>query len=468
MRTKAPLNEYSCKLSLRKGFPIFSQDRIRLDFVTILVLNVIFFWIIPIDFGGLIHPILDIRNLSYILIISIFLFYFKLIRKEVHKTAKIIWILFLVYFVLEYMLYKSRHGQLTDMYYAVWMLVTIGSIFYVGGSPHRLSMFFKLFVIAIGFSVFWGLLMVYVGEPFTTLRNYLIGVTEKQVDFEKIYGLIRESDAGRLVGFSKSIFGMSYLLATLPVSSFALFQYSNTRKAKSFWCIIFTISILGIFVNAERSSALSSFTGLVFLYSKSLMVRNKRRIMRSIMFATLLFLTFILFSTFVKDKYKAKEKSNLIARLESNDLTEPSARIFQQVAGLETVLNNPLGVEDYNEYYDNAYKYEAVRAHYGVQITAPHNHYLNVGMHIGWAGWFLVVLIFIYVKKRIDIFKQKARLLENRFIWVFYGIVTSFFVVLLNACFHNTGLFFAEPASMLMLALTVAGAGMSLKSMQYS
>ncbi len=101
-------------------------------------------------------------------------------------------------------------------------------------------------------------------------------------------------------------------------------------------------------------------------------------------------------------------------------------------------------------------------------IAAPHNHFINVGFYAGWGGIFLAVVIFIYIKKCIDVFRYKVNFLEDRFVWIYYGIIISFFANLLNSCFHNDGLFFAEPGGLLMLALIGAGASMTVKQFYYN
>ncbi len=450
---------------MKNNFAIFNMDKIRLDLLTILVLIIIFLSIIPINFEKLINPILDIRNISYILIIFTILPFWKHVYNEIHHDTKIILALFLLYFVLEGSLYYYHHGEGKNMYYAVWVFVIMVSIFYVGSSPERLCLLYKMVILSIGLSVSYGVFEIFFGEPFTSIRYYLLGRTP--VSQTDVYGMSNEQEIIRMVGLSKKIFSFSYQLAILPIASISMILYSLTRKAKLFWGIIFVISILGILSNAERSAALSSFIGIVFLLSKVLKTKNRKYVFGGALLSILVFSIIIQLLPFEKDKQleKDKQRFSLQARIEGTDPAEAEnkARLLQQIAGAETVLIKPLGVYNYDDYKNIAHKYAAIKEHYGWSITAPHNHFINVGFRAGWCGILLIILIFINIKKCVYIFRQKIRLIEDRFIWIYYGIIISFLANLLNACFHNQGLFFGEQAGILLLALIGAGASMSLK-----
>lgn len=459
MHIKQHVKNYQMGPNNKKSFAILDFDRIRPDLLTILVLSVIFLWIIPIDFEKLISPLLDIRNISYFLILFISLPYFGHIINEVNKNAKIIWTMFFLYFALEGLLYYYHGRGTKTMYYAVWMLLTMGSIFYVGSSPRRLCLLFKLLVISIGISTIFGLLESSLGEPFTSIRIKLVGLSF--VEFRELQGLTTSSEiVGQMSGLTTKVFTFSYQIAVLPIASFALFHYSSTRKARWFWGFIFIISIFGIFANAERSAVLSSFIGLIFLINIILKTKSRKYYLSGISIAILLFsIILLLQSSLVK-----KQKFSLGKRIENTESSEFKARLYLQIAGIKTIVKNPLGVANSKDYRNIARSYPAIMEYVSSDIPSPHNHFINVSFRTGWVGIFLGFLIFIYIKKCIDVFRYKARLLEDRFVWIYYGIVTCFVANLINSCFHNNGLFFGEPAGMLMLALIGAGASMTYET----
>lgn len=439
-----------------KGFPIISIYRGKIDVLTVLVCNAIILQIIPINFEKILNRMLDLRNITYLSIIFISLIALGQMLQTVNKNAKIVWLLFAGYFTLEFVMYWFNMGEIKSMYSAGWMLLLIGSILYTGGTVNRLILLFKIVTICIGFSTIFGLLVVYFGDPFISIREYLIGVAYEETQMMPEYGIIKEEDISRLIGFSKSIFAFSYLLVILSISSFCLFQFSNTKKGRTLWGIVFLISILGIFSNAERSALTVIFLGLLFLLNKTIFYKRKKIISLSILIFIFLLSYFVLMPMH-------EEKYGLAERIRGMETVETKARIYQQIAGIETILRNPLGVHNYEDYLNIAVSYPEIREHYRNQVTAPHNHFINVGFRSGWFGLLLVIVIIVYISKSIKMFRENIKH-DNQLMWIYYGVVVAFIANLVNSLFHNTGLFFAEPGGLLMLALIGAGASISSKS----
>lgn len=441
----------------RKEFPILSLYRTRVDLLILLICNAILLLIIPINFEIILHGLFDLRNILYILMIFISLISITEIVSQINRNAKIVWFLLLMYFTLEFSLYWYHHDEFKNMFYAVWMLLLIGFIFYAGGSINRLILLLKTVAVCIAISTFFGLLIVYVGEPFLSIREFLIGIAGDELTSSmNEYGTIRVEHVSRLVGFSKTIFAFSYLLVILSISSFCLFQYTNTKKGKAFWGIVFLISILGIFSNAERSALIAVFLGILFLLSKTIINKQKKIISLSILVLVFLVSYFVLMPM-------QEEKYALIDRVKSMEKVETKARMYIQIAGLETIIRNPLGVRDYQDYFYIALSYQEIRAHFKHEVTAPHNHLVNVGFHSGWMGLVLAITIFVYLIKCGDIFKNNIKD-DNKLMWIYYGIVVAFIANFINSLFHNTGLFFAEPGGLLMTALIGAGASICSKN----
>jgi len=440
---------------------VFDLSKRQIDPITIITIFIVFLWIIPVDFEALIGPILDLRNVAYFIVLFSMLPFLAIIISEMHKVSKIILILFVAYFIFEAFLYYHQTGKFKSMYYAIWMCLSISTIFYVGSSSSRISLLFKAVILYIAFSAIYGLLMIFIGEPFIGFRNRLIGMPANQIMASNVYGFIREQDINRLVGFSKSIFAFGYQLCILFIGSYALVQYSKTKKGKYFWSIVLITAAIAIFANGERSAALSSLLGILFL----IFVESKKY--RSSLSRALFSGFLIMIIVYVTITPIPKKRISLPSRVEETRPSEVKARFYQQVAGMKTIMISPLGPSK-KSYLGIARSYDAVRSHYGRKITAPHNHFINVGFRSGWVGIFLMFLIFINIKKCVTVFRFKANHMEDRFIWIYYGIVVSFAANLLNSCFHNTGLFFAEPGGMLMLGLIGAGASLTTKQFHFN
>jgi len=112
---------------------------------------------------------------------------------------------------------------------------------------------YKTILLFITFSVFWGLLIYFFGEPFQSIRMMVLGNADAYIQVK----------GSRIAGFSGSIFSFSYQLATAVVLSFGV--YLEEKKFR--WLLIFCLMIVGVILNGERSSALMAFLALMLMLS---------------------------------------------------------------------------------------------------------------------------------------------------------------------------------------------------------
>jgi len=455
MRTQANIANSAIKrqLQIYPGLPILKMDRKRSDVLFVLLILNAFLWIIPINSERIFGALGDIRNINYLLIFLILLPFFQGVYSRINKYAKKIWmlllILFCLWFFIDYYAMRSR-----NIYFAVWMLITVGSIFYGAGDPKRLVAFIKIVTIIIGFSVLFGLLIVFVGEPFRTIRFELIKSDVGGV----IYSKIPVNELGRLHGLSGSIFGFSYQLVVVTISSFVLFFYSRKTSEKILWAGILIMSFVGIMSNAERSGALGAFVGItMFLIA----VKKSREY---VLYAIILVVAIYGSYSFLHFQLPGSDKVMLPKRFEElYDRDQTIIRAAQPISGLITILNNPI-YTTYDQYQEIGYHLIAEWGGRGGRVRAPHNHFINIGFKTGWLGIFIMLLIFYNIKKAAAIFRYKAAKVDDRFIFIYYAIVLSFIGNMINSCFHNTGLFYAEPGGMIFLAMIGAGASMKVSN----
>ena len=298
---------------------------------------------------------------------------------------------------------------------------------------------YKMILLLITLSVFWGLLIYFFGEPFQSIRLTILGTNSVYVQVQ----------GSRIAGFSSSIFSFSYQLTTAVVLSFG--AYLAEKKIK--WLLVFSLLIIGVILNGERSSALMSFlavASMLFFH-----FRNQ--------FKTFIVLLLVVFLVVGAAKHfisppgnKSAHYETLLYRLGNKRQGEFLGRSLQGFAGLLSVMKNPLIGATNKQYQKEVHRLFKKYAHSRIssheEIPAPHNHYINVGMHAGIPGM-LIGLLFLLILLKIVKRTWNRKIIQSEFKTYYLAICYALLAVLGNALFHNHGIFFAETASLAVVGL---------------
>jgi len=291
---------------------------------------------------------------------------------------------------------------------------------------------FKAFAAIVFFSMVFGFLVHYFGEPFASIRMAILG---NQNEYAIYY-----SKGDRLVGFDNKIFIFGYVLSVLPILLLTLYKIEQ----RNYILLAIAVSVVGIILNGERAAAFFSVAVFLVLTNKWFYPT------KSFVIFGVLFGLFILFETlFVK--IDPVYLSRLYSQKQEGEFV---FRIGRQFAALLSVLKSPL-VGGYNDTYARIF----IKS-FGVVPSSSHNAYINIGLHGGISGWLLFLIFGRNVMKSSK--TLKARLVNTyKGIILYEGIIGAFFAALSVGLTHNAGIFDGEKTAIILLGFIIAGASIS-------
>jgi hypothetical protein len=306
----------------------------------------------------------------------------------------------------------------------------------------------KFFVIFATFSVVFGLLVYFVGEPFISIRQWFTASasTAETISIGK---------GSQLTGLYciPHIFG--YMMAAVPILGFTLFL----AEKRFFWIACLLISSIGLLLNAERSALLMNVVafGVAFW-------RQKNRFLLLVSLVLCVVVVLLIQHVFIsgsqniihrqESSYRAGSLSD---RLKSTTIDEVIDRIKWQFHGIRTVLRHPLTGGTQTDYAHEVYagKMSVLSQRQIKNTLSSHNHYINIGLKTGILGWIILAILLwrIAVMLRVDVapFDRKQNLAM-----IALGVKLSVTATMGNAIFHNAGLFTHEFASSTVLAFLMA------------
>ena len=334
-------------------------------------------------------------------------------------------------------------GLVFRMYY-IWEPLFIVLLATICQTPKEIQKCFYFCIGAILFSVLWGALMMQVGGSFTSIRNAIIGIGETTEE----YGELREGHEYRIVGFSKSIFSLGYLIATAGAA--VVIQFFRTsgwyKRIFYFGCIL--LLFWGIIGNAQRSSIVGIGGGVLlwFIAMKRFHVQY---------FFLGLLIAIIVLALIKNDIITAQgdeRRGNLLMRLQRiEQAEEDTLRYHRQKQALFAILTS------WTQPPEENYAYRCQMKLGDRVLLAPHNHFLTNSMR-GVAPVLFLELIIMFIIGRIvwighQMWKRIGDKENSEWHWI---IASCLFASILCGMFHNTGLFNAEPATVIMLGLLCA------------
>lgn len=408
-------------------------------FFIIQLLLILHFIPLPRLFGMPFAPV----NLVF-LFSGLFLFIKFNIFARLNKRVFFLFVLLIFYFFMEFSFSLIRGesggsviGKLRIIYFMFFITVFLIS------EKHILSLI-KTFVFLTVFSVIFGTLLYLFGEPFTTIREWLAG---SQSTTETI--IIGKGSMLTGIYCIPHIFG--YLLAITPIICLSLYF----AEKKIIWMVFFTVCLIGLLLNAERSALLMN----VFVISIFIIKQKKRAMMIFVILFS--FMGFVLAQKHLFIDSKTLDASeanyttgNLSERLAETSLDHVIKRLEWQLYGAGVVLKHPvLGATS------EQYSMEMRKIRLGSSLSmssakelAPHNHYVNVGLKAGILGWGVMGIIFLIII-RIFFSDISSKLNNDKLKKNVIGLKLSVIAGLGNGIFHNAGLFSAELATCVSLAM---------------
>lgn len=299
----------------------------------------------------------------------------------------------------------------------------------------------KVITIAIAISTLVGLLIHFIGEPFQSLRMFLLNNPEDS--------FLGKGD--RIAGLNGKIPAFAYQVTTGTVLAFGIYL----AEKKKIWILIFCLLLLGIIYNGERAGALMFVIG-----SCGLVFSAKKHKLRNLLFFSLILFSVLLtaFSIIEPQSNKAATASERTLLHREYTEGENIGRLYQQFAGLKVFLKNPL-IGGTDAQYQKEMQSYFKRLHI---YPEPHNHYINVMMSLGIMGFVILISFFILLFKLFQDIKKDSIVPLKYYNVIFWAMVSNLGVAL----FHNHGIFASETSVWLILCLIIGSASLNKEKMK--
>jgi len=393
---------------------------------TVLSLFIIIFSeAIPLKFVNLPDPF-DFNQLLYLIGFLISFSWARINRFIASKYFKWLFIPYLAYLLIYFIIENFIRREDTFIF-PLFNAASVFILLYCFSQIKSFEEIQKLLSVLISFlllDAIWGFLVFFIGEPFAEARMYLGGNLE---------GWVYLGKNDRIAGLSPTLFAYAYPVVITPLLAFSLFQYKNQIKY-----ILFTIFGLFIMVmNGERASF-----GAVVLFALILSYKLKLRIgVLSLVIS--LALLFVAYSTF---KPHILSDKSAYSRVISSENSDTKYRFLKMYYGLKTVISDPLTGGKVT-YYENEF-YKRTNS----IPSSIHNTYINVARN---AGIFGFIAFLIFVRHLYIIIMDINRALDPHHHYMFYGIIYSFYAILIVGFFHNAGVFTREPWTWILIGIIV-------------
>ena len=334
-------------------------------------------------------------------------------------------------------------------------VVFILALAYVGADEVMLRKLIKLMLIIAVVQVVSGLLIYVFGSPFADIRNWMLRVNVNEAFISK---------GSQLAGLYGPPHKLSYLLAAVPVLSITMFLLER----RLVWLGWMFLMLLGLFINAERA-AMGALTICALM-----LVWKTSRALSSVLLVAVVALGVLgvqqvvgLLSADSQQFGSAYSHGTLGERLGETSAGEIISRIAYSFGGVSSVLRHPLIGPSRADYVREALgkgASELVSGKEREDTLASHNHYVNIGVNAGVLGWVvgLWFLLTLWRMRRIAVERYR----RNRPGYILHcGIALALLAALMNAFFHNAGIFSPDLMTSFLIGLLIADYRLSLRSM---
>lgn len=302
----------------------------------------------------------------------------------------------------------------------------------------------KLLTVVGVMEVVFGSMIYFVGEPFASVRNWMM---QSATSTERI----SITAGSQLTGLYCLPHVFSYLVASFPMLAVVLYRIEK----KKIWLIAFFILLIGLFLNAERSSM-----GAMFLVYGLWMLKTKGQI-KNIVLLAIVGLFVMGLSKIVKDINVKTEATasyahgNISDRLGETSFDEVADRLMWQLYGAVSVLKHPLvgpSKEDYVREVLGKNENSSLSKSDIDKVPPPHNHYVNMGVRTGVLGW-VILAFFVRILLTTNQKMRKLTAHDTNLSLRHLGVSLALLAAMMNSIFHNAGIFTPELATIALLGL---------------
>ena len=315
----------------------------------------------------------------------------------------------------------------------------------------------KLLLVVAAIQIVFGLLIYVFGSPFADIRNWMLRVNVYEAFISK---------GSQLAGLYGPPHIFSYMLAAVPVLSVTMYLLER----RLVWLGWMFLMLLGLFINAERAAmAALAFCTLLLVWKTS-------RALGSLLIVAIVGLGLVGVQQVVSYLSVSNEQQpgsayahgTLTERLGETSIEEIVGRIGYSLGGVSSVLKHPLLGPSRAQYVREALDKDSgeLLASGEVQGTlASHNHYVNIGVNAGVLGWVVAVWFFAILRRMHRISVERYR--RNRPAYIRHcGITLALLAALMNAFFHNSGVFSPDLMTCLLIGLLIADYRLALREPQ--
>lgn len=366
--------------------------------------------------------------------------------------------LFLAFAVLQTFHFLVHTGSLVFPYEHIRTIVFILALAEGGAHEVTQKKLIKLLLIIGAIQIIFGLLNYVFGQPFTGIRNWMqqVGINDAQI-----------TKGSQLAGLYGPPHIFAYLLAAFPVLCLAVFLIER----RLVWLGWMFLMLLGLFINAERAALAA-----LVLCSLILIWKTNRKNRTMIILAVVVLIVGVqqvvgyLESDGVQETGAAYVHGSLGERLGETTSAEVFGRVGYQLKAAGSVLRHPLIGPSWPQFAREARGIQsaALLSTQEIETTmASHNHYVNMGMNGGVLGW-VVGIWFVRILWRMHRISVQ-RYAGNRSAYIRHGgIVLALLAAMINAFFHNAGLFSPELATSCLVGLLIADYRIALRAPPYT
>lgn len=363
-------------------------------------------------------------------------------------------LLFIAYAVLR-MFHNVVHSISPILPYEhLRILIFILALAQVCSDELMLRKIIKLLLVIAAVQIVFGLLIYVFGAPFSDIRNWMLRVNVYEAFISK---------GSQLAGLYGPPHIFSYMLASVPVLSVSM----CLLERRLLWLGWMPVMLLGLFINAERAAMAALIVCTVTLVWKT------SRALSSVLLVVVIGVGAIGVQQVVgmlsasSDQHhgSAMAHGTLTERLGETSAGEVFARVSYALGGVYSVLQHPLVGPSRADYVREALGKDSGELLISTEVQgtlASHNHYVNIGVNAGVLGWVVGAWLFLVLWRMHRISVERYR--PNRQAYIRHcGITLALLAALINAFFHNSGVFSPDLMTCLLIGLLIASYRLALR-----
>lgn len=363
-------------------------------------------------------------------------------------------LLFLAYAVLR-MFHNLVHSISPILPYEhLRILIFILALAQVCADDVMLRKIIKLMLVIAAVQIAFGLLIYVFGSPFADIRNWMLRVNVNEAFISK---------GSQLAGLYGPPHIFSYMLAAVPVLSVTMYLLER----RLVWLGWMLLMLLGLFINAERAAMAALIVCTLTLVWKTSRGLSSMLLVLVVGVGALGVQQVVGYLSASSDQQygSALAHGTLTERLGETSAGEVFTRITYALGGVYSVLQHPLVGPSRADYAREALGKDSGELLISTEVQetlASHNHYVNIGVNAGVMGWVVGALFFLVLWRMHRISVERYR--RNRPAYIRHcGITLALLAALMNAFFHNSGVFSPDLMTSCLIGLLIADYRLALR-----